>query len=57
MSAPPIITHGGAAEDQILGHECELAMLDELLDRVPERGAALFVRGRRASASPPWLRR
>src|SRR5215213_2125703 len=57
MSAPPIVTHGGAAGDQILCQECELAMLDELLDRVPERGAALFVRGRRASASPPWLRR
>ena len=56
MPTSPTVTNGGAG-DQIFGRERELARLDELLDRVPERGAALLVRGRRASANLPCLRR
>jgi hypothetical protein len=44
MSAPPIATHG-AGEDPIFGRERELARLDELVDGLPELGAALLVRG------------
>jgi predicted ATP-dependent serine protease len=35
----------GIAGGQIFGREHELARLDELVDSVPERGAALLVRG------------
>jgi predicted ATPase len=44
MSTPPIATHG-ADEDPILGRERELAVFDGLVDGLPERGAALLVRG------------
>ena len=44
MPTSPIVTHG-AAGDPIFGRERELARLDELVDGLPERGAALLVRG------------
>jgi DNA-binding CsgD family transcriptional regulator/tetratricopeptide (TPR) repeat protein len=45
MTTSRIATHGGANEGPIFGRERELAQLDELLDGVPERGAALLLRG------------
>jgi hypothetical protein len=40
MSALPIATHGDVTEDPIFGRERELARLDELVNGVPEYGAA-----------------
>ncbi len=44
MPTSPLVTHG-AAGDPIFGRERELARLDEMVDGLPERGAALLVRG------------
>ena len=44
MTTSRIATHG-ADEGPIFGRERELARLEELIDWVPERGAALLVRG------------
>ena len=44
MPTSRIATHG-AGEGPIFGRERELAQLYELVDEVPERGAALLVRG------------
>ncbi len=44
MTSSRIATHG-TGESPIFGRERELARLYELVDRVPERGAALLVRG------------
>ncbi|HEX5848324.1 MAG TPA: AAA family ATPase [Rubrobacter sp.] len=37
--------HDSGADDRIFGRELELAQLNELVDGVPENGAALLVRG------------
>jgi hypothetical protein len=50
MPTSPIVTHDGA-EGPIFGRERELAVLDELVNGLPECGAALLVRARRASVS------
>src|SRR3954470_21738279 len=44
MPTSPIVTHSGAG-GPIFGYERKLAVLDELVDRLPGRGAALLVRG------------
>jgi predicted ATPase len=44
MPTSPTVTRSGAG-DQIFGRERELTRLYELVDEVPERGAALLVRG------------
>lgn len=45
MPTSPIVTHGGAG-GPIFGRERELAVLDELVDGLPERGAALLAEAR-----------